>query len=446
MRSPEARVGVATPQELGFVPSLEFASTLNRSERAPEIDRRTPAYLGMTPAQNVMAEHRAAMFSGGQTGGEIGGSEAQPARSAIPPETLGMRSSACESDVSSPVTSITDKPINHTLVPSDSLPTAMRQTSNLKTSLRTLPNALPVMAPVGSPRFGAVSLAGRFWHHAPIWPLEQMLYQQVDAEIAAQARQNASHNKLAQMVLGRPPQAGDFRALVALHVLHVADTGPLWLTLWFHGGIAPYIARDPMSDIAPDIAPGEPTSRVASDAPEDGMRVPRPVMFQDNTAAIIRGARLGLGGYRYDFTRSASVPVAADGGPNICFNPWLEGGLLGVGHGAPPGANAHASSSLGPSDTAGSHPNAQPNGLRSNCVNCHQRAGWPPRDFLRVDRWVPGNTPAASSATRSGAVPVSAPPVIPTGQLWSVALALQSWRDQQGPSPAPGAQDSSERR
>lgn len=61
--------------------------------------------------------------------------------------------------------------------------------------------------------------------------------------------------------------------------------------------------------------------------------------------------------FRMAVTQSADVPVAEDGGPNVTFNPYLEAGFA--------------------------------EGTRSNCMGCHQRAGWTadgPQSVMPVHR------------------------------------------------------------
>jgi hypothetical protein len=61
--------------------------------------------------------------------------------------------------------------------------------------------------------------------------------------------------------------------------------------------------------------------------------------------------------YLMDTTLSMETPVESDGNPKICFNPWLE-------------AN-------------------QPQGVVANCMTCHQRATYPPKDAAQPVRGRP---------------------------------------------------------
>jgi len=58
--------------------------------------------------------------------------------------------------------------------------------------------------------------------------------------------------------------------------------------------------------------------------------------------------------YLMDATFSTDTPKESDGTAKVVFNPWLEAGFS--------------------------------NGLKSNCMTCHQRAVWPARNFLPVTR------------------------------------------------------------
>jgi hypothetical protein len=78
-------------------------------------------------------------------------------------------------------------------------------------------------------------------------------------------------------------------------------------------------------------------------------------------------------------------PLEPDGQPHVCFNPWLEGRFPDGGHGG---------------------------GMVSNCLACHQRASYPPINFLPVTRGPPD---------RAGD-PAYAPSRLRTGFLWSIAL------------------------
>lgn len=90
------------------------------------------------------------------------------------------------------------------------------------------------------------------------------------------------------------------------------------------------------------------------------------------------------GHYLMDVAFDEVEPREADGSPRICFNPWLEAKFPDGGEG---------------------------NGLQSNCVNCHNRAGYPTINPLPVRRGLadPLHDPAF------------APGRVRTGRLWSLA-------------------------
>lgn len=73
--------------------------------------------------------------------------------------------------------------------------------------------------------------------------------------------------------------------------------------------------------------------------------------------------------YLMDVTFSTDTPKEGDGTPNIAFNPWLEARF--------------------------------PNGMKSNCMTCHQRAVWRPASFLPVTRGgLPANDPFFTNKTK----------------------------------------------
>ena len=88
--------------------------------------------------------------------------------------------------------------------------------------------------------------------------------------------------------------------------------------------------------------------------------------------------------YLMDVAFDETSPREADGSPNICFNPWFEARFPDGGHG---------------------------NGLTSNCISCHARAGYPRTDFLPVTRGAAAfhNDPAFSAGR------------LRTQSLWSLA-------------------------
>jgi hypothetical protein len=75
-----------------------------------------------------------------------------------------------------------------------------------------------------------------------------------------------------------------------------------------------------------------------------------------------------------------NLPLELDGKPHITFNPWLESGF--------------------------------PNGGVSNCMNCHHRAAFPPRNFLPIFRGNPDPTDPAYAAG-----------LLRTDYLWSIPFS-----------------------
>ncbi len=161
----------------------------------------------------------------------------------------------------------------------------------------------------------------------------------LSAEQADRWMKTPSGKKLAGMVLGRSLRAGDHLALVAMHLMLGNGDRGFWGTIWW----------------GDDHSGGQPLM------------------------AMGQGA-----GYRFDWTGDAVLPREADGSPNRCFNPWLEGALMDSGEGA---------------------------GTDANCISCHSRAAFPARGFLQVSR---GYRPVEAGVTT-------------TGMLWS--LALQASRE-----------------
>lgn len=103
------------------------------------------------------------------------------------------------------------------------------------------------------------------------------------------------------------------------------------------------------------------------------------------------GLRAPFGHFRMAVTQSADVPVATDGGPNVTYNPYLEAGF-----------------SLG---------------TRSNCLGCHQRAGWTSNGFVDVQ-----------PVQRGSLTDADFPGVLRTHFLWSLAFRPRA-RTQAAPEP-----------
>lgn len=192
----------------------------------------------------------------------------------------------------------------------------------------------------------ALEFAGRSWRDARRVSLDSFFYLAVDGVMASRLMVDASSRKAAFIALGRPLQAGDWLALVAMHVMTAELPSGIWGTFWWHDepGTGPY--------------------------------------------AEGRAERLA-GPWRHflmDVAFDAVLPREADGSPRVCFNPWFDAPFPDGGHG---------------------------NGLRSNCVNCHDRASYPTLPFLPVRRGAP-------DLRRD---PAFAPGRLRTGQIWSIAHA-----------------------
>lgn len=84
-------------------------------------------------------------------------------------------------------------------------------------------------------------------------------------------------------------------------------------------------------------------------------------------------------------TFGSKLPVEAGGGPDVCFNPWLEARFPDGGFGS---------------------------GTQSNCIACHRRAAYPPVNFLPVTRGDPDflQDPAYAAG------------LVRTSSLWGLAL------------------------
>lgn len=207
--------------------------------------------------------------------------------------------------------------------------------------------ALAISAAPNASEAADVSFAGKFWDDAPVVTLDQFVSMSVDDNVLHRLMSAPAHRKLATMVLGRDLAIGDQLVLVGAHLMHVQQDQTVWSTMWWQG--------NEEADLNVDIED------------ESGL----------NLAAL-------FGFYTTDQTADAEVPAEPDGTPNICFNPWLDAGLMHAGQG---------------------------NGLQSNCVSCHQRAAYPAIDFARVTR---GNAADQIPAT-----------AVKTSMLWSVAIEAE---------------------
>lgn len=195
-----------------------------------------------------------------------------------------------------------------------------------------------------------LEFAGRAFPNARRVGLERFSHLAVDEATATRLMADASSRTAALIALGRPLQAGDWLVLVAMHVMTAELASGVFGTFWWH------------------------------DDPRAG--------------PYAAGRTAGLAGpWRHllmDVAFDAVLPREADGSPRIAFNPRFDAPFPEVSHGAGRG-----------------------NGLRSNCVNCHNRASFPAVSFLPVRRGAPDLTDD----------PAYKPGRLRTGQVWSIAHA-----------------------
>jgi hypothetical protein len=189
------------------------------------------------------------------------------------------------------------------------------------------------------------SLAGRSIDEAHRVALEALYYVVVDAPMAQQMRQDHSAQKAALIALGRPIRAGDYLALVAVNMATREINNWIWAAFWWHD----YAERGVF----------------AADRPNQ-----------------LRGA---FRNYLLQVAFDSDKPAALDGGPHICFNPWLEGRFPNGGQGS---------------------------GIKSNCIACHRRASYPVVSFLPVTRGI--------ADLRSD--PAFAPARLRTSFLWAIGM------------------------
>ncbi|MCW1383709.1 hypothetical protein OLX02_12840 [Novosphingobium sp. KCTC 2891] len=176
-------------------------------------------------------------------------------------------------------------------------------------------------APHGAP----LAFAGRIVPRPPRFALGRFVHIRLTAKMAAGFAGDPAATKLARLTLGRPLRAGDFIALVGLHMMTAQLPNGLWATWWWH-------------------------DRAPSDGADDGGR-DRPA----DLSPIWRN-------YRMNVAFDPVLPREADGSPHICFNPWFDAALPDQGQGG---------------------------GQQANCISCHARAGYPLADFTFVTRGAP---------------------------------------------------------
>lgn len=170
----------------------------------------------------------------------------------------------------------------------------------------------------------------------------------INGDMARQLTEDPIASKAALLVLGRPFEHGDLLILVAAHIATKEIQEWVWGTLWWHdqAGSGPFAADRPASMQSP---------------------------WQN---------------YQLQVAFDAQRPLAADGGPHVAFNPWLEGRFPDSGNGG---------------------------GTMSNCQACHRRASFPSVDFLPVTRGRP----------ELQHDPAYAPHRLRTNFIWAIALHAQ---------------------
>jgi hypothetical protein len=167
-----------------------------------------------------------------------------------------------------------------------------------------------------------VDFAGRSFARAKRVGVNAFYHVIVDARTAQSMMLDAETRRAILIALGRPLKAGDYIVLVSANFMTREISSWIWATFWWH------------------------------DQPEAGP------FSADRPATLQREWRNYLMQAAFD----SEAPTARDGGPLVCFNPWLEGRFPDGGHGS---------------------------GMSSNCMACHQRASYPQVSFLPVTRGAP---------------------------------------------------------
>jgi len=190
-----------------------------------------------------------------------------------------------------------------------------------------------------------IDFVGQSFTDAHRVDLKKFYHVAVDADMATQLNRDRSAKKAALIVLGRTIAAGDYLVLVGASLATKEISDWVWATFWWH------------------------------DRPNEGPYA------ADRPAAM----NSEWGNYLMQVAFDSDKPAALDGGPHICFNPWLEGRFPDSGHGG---------------------------GTVSNCLTCHRRASYPPVSFLPVTRGIPDltNDPAYAQGQ------------LRTNFIWSLAM------------------------
>lgn len=181
-------------------------------------------------------------------------------------------------------------------------------------------------------RSATVEFVGRKFTDARTVSVDRFQQILVDEQLAKRLSDDQQTRKATLIALGRPLEQGDHLVMVAMHIAAKGLETWRWSTLWWH------------------------------DQPERGV-------FAQHRPSMQPTA---WGNYLLDVATDAVRPTASNGGPHICFNPWLEARFPDGGNGG---------------------------GVVSNCIACHDRASYPPVSFLPVTRGLPNRSedPAYSS-------------------------------------------------
>jgi hypothetical protein len=209
--------------------------------------------------------------------------------------------------------------------------------------------------PTGAPQAAdtvAISFAGSNFSKARRVGLSSFDHVEVDKEMATAMMADPETRKAVLIALGRPLAAGDHLILVAANLAAREIPDWIWGTFWWHDQAqkGPYAAGRPKTLTGP------------------------------------------WRNYLMQAAFDTEKPAAADGGPHIAFDPWLEGRFPDGGHGG---------------------------GGASNCMACHLRASYPAVPFLPVTRGGPDLHHDAAFA----------PDRLRTSLLWSLAMHAKKQTD-----------------
>jgi hypothetical protein len=170
--------------------------------------------------------------------------------------------------------------------------------------------------------FTSITFAGRSFTRARVFPLSAFFHVSVDTVMANRIMRDSESRRAILVALGRPLEPGDSLILVSANLMTREVSDWVWATFWWH------------------------------DQPTQGP------FAADRPTAL----RAEWRNYLMQVAFDPDKPLAADGGPHIAFNPWLEGRFPDGGHG---------------------------DGSVSNCMACHHRASYPAVSFLPVIRGAP---------------------------------------------------------